>query len=537
VLNNSGINVPILCYSSDTINFSVGGGAPLTITDVEANLNNSGYLNIFGPGVTTGNISNDEIATHSILLTKVDGVEWIVFKFWIRNNNNFATDCFINAMKFSDYKANGVSAFDSEINLSVLNPEFTEDFIYRGGYGNLINYGNDLLLTIADQNYIENGGALFGTQIYIKPILENVLRSVISGYNVPPIFSQRLFFDNINFSATPAIVPDSISGFDAELVGSNRLVLGTIPNPTTGSVNFNTSHIDLLNNFTLFIKGEMGSSSLQPEFFMQGGFVWQNNNLQNILRINGGLKGLVNFNGGIIDGRNMTLVLKKSGTTYKMFQDGALLHTAISTTVASSPTANTLAFQTANVRYKPECYGIVNTDLSDIDILAIGNDYNAIRNVCIANSAISNFYGLSEGNEDALIDTITSNSATVNDHQWEVSTDKYLANLAYGFDLYTNDLFPADATKNILVPLKFDNTSFNKIIIGYTKDLNSPYLQNGNSFLNCETLLDNSAINPIYDPSGFYTNPVGFEDLVLENETYINKILIGNKITDLTLDM
>lgn len=338
------------------------------------------------------------------------------------------------------------------------------------------------------------------------------------------VLIQNLFSSNIDFEN--GIVFDTKNGFNANLKHSylfkHTQKQGinynfTTPNLSVFTIIFRVK-LDIGLKFNFFSNLEVTLN--KTNIFISGANVTANLPIDRI--------DLFNY-----------ILIEKNGHTYSIFCNDTLLSSFTYTATLTTRLLTSGATSTT----------VQNSYLKDFlmksiiyENKTIFNISNLYKNLIDNNNLIFRFL-YSQNTERLLMFDIvngvncTYSISTVNSY-YELSSLFQSYNLKYGFDIYTLDSNP---TTKLYVPLKYDGTSFGKVIVGYT--FVETVTQSGNDFLNCETkiLQPNIQILKDADKNYFYFNNLGvpleksFSDVYNETLDYIEADKTSNKITNLKL--
>jgi len=341
---------------------------------------------------------------------------------------------------------------------------------------------------------------------------------------VTPII-QKLFSENIDFENN--IVPDSINGNDASLVGRNVLEFRQ-----KSRIKFDTP-VGILDDFCFFLE-------LQGTHETKLRFSGDTNYLQVIEGFSKVSVFLNNISFGTFDipselvGAIVILAFRRIADNYTLFANGQVI-ASFSSNIVLTDGGTEIAFvnYTTDFLYISS-FNITNATLSDVQIAALIPRNNSIfeltksldiRFHChFAQSVTSSknyYYDVVSGNTPSYYagDFVSKIKGGIS------------ANYSYGFDLYSPYL---------LVPLKYDGTSFNKVIPNHTHL--GTVTQNGAELLNCETKMIQPNVQELKDADvdNFYFDVGGvpLEKSYTDLQTapsYINYVQGSNKITELTI--
>ena len=253
---------------------------------------------------------------------------------------------------------------------------------------------------------------------------------------------QRLFDNNIDFDNN--VVPDSVSGFDVSLIGANNVNL-----PSDAEISFADNLINFSNDFTYLINFKNNTSSISDfkALLRESGGA----NLSLVVSDIGRNFSLI-LNGtthqtGILSSEyansNIVLALKKAGTTWNLWAKGVNILT-VNTSFIPSQNNDLSIKQTVNAS-NLDVFGsaFVPSAISDIDLSLILTNYDLYNYIIDNNLLTSNYFRFTEG-KGIHYDIINGALATSDVNVLFNSVNPDFFNLKLGFDLYTNDLFPAD---------------------------------------------------------------------------------------------
>ena len=298
---------------------------------------------------------------------------------------------------------------------------------------------------------------------------------------------QELFDSNI----VPPVIPDSIGGIDAVLSGSYAAI--------------NENKIPVLSPKSNFIDGQDFTFFFKIQHFGndsrilsiigtdKDNFVLEfRSNRMIVLYINGySTQHILNIQGSYYLGKIMwVLSYKKSTNTFKLFKNGVKVNTYVGAVNIAGNSNFTSDFTAIESKVEYHLLSYIKEELSEAEILTIGDEDLLVREAAVSRPLISHFWRFSEGIYNSIVvDEIGGVECDIDFSTNEVSSTKELYNLMFGFDLYVSNI---DPSRFLRVALKSDGTSFEKIITGYT--FVATVAQNGNEFLNCESLIVNNIL-------------------------------------------
>jgi len=354
---------------------------------------------------------------------------------------------------------------------------------------------------------------------------------------------QNLFDSNIDFETNT--VPDNINGYNANLKYAYGIGDGSFYGYYGAAYAETTDVLDTQNDFTYtvqFTKGTYNRHFLLTSYPFVGGSFVLDYGTYGADRVTCYLSftGIIFTTGSLnlVIGDKVIVSFIKNGNIYKIFVNGVLRASITNSVVLST---SPLGFNAHDQLFGGWLHFISNIKraLTDAEMLELGSDFDAYRNKAISESTISTFFYASEGTSLYLYDIIQGHTLrNSNTTSKSLQLVHRLYNLKYGFDLYTLDSNPA--TK-LYIPLKYDGTSFNKVISGYT--FVKTYTQSGNQFLPCGTKLVQPDLQVLkdVDVNNFYFSALGvpleksFENITAQTNEYIKYELVGGKINKLKL--
>lgn len=333
---------------------------------------------------------------------------------------------------------------------------------------------------------------------------------------------QRLFDNNIDFDNN--VVPDSINGYGASLkysyifkwgqkfrintnvtlqVSNDLSVLFRANVDMSMSFKIYKNLIVVLENYRFYIT--VAGTSYVATMPVENRFLW-------------------NY-----------FLITKSGSNYNLYLNDVLILNFTNATILTT-VAGTIDPSSYTLQYSYFKDFVVYNTVIDYTLFNISN-IDAIPTGIIP---IFRYNFASNSIDNLLVNIVNGTSSSIREYN---GSSVYLLttlfgsyNLKYGFDLYTLDSNP---TTKLYVPLKYDGTSFNKVISGYT--FVTTYAQTGNEFLPCETKFKQPIEASLIakDTANFYytagvPKEISFDNL-LTAPSYVNFDLINGKITNLTI--
>lgn len=351
-----------------------------------------------------------------------------------------------------------------------------------------------------------------------------------------PPFIQNLFSSPIDFDNKTVF--DSINGYNASLKYSGALKFNSL----LFSTNLNNPNLPKLNApFTISIFQKMKySSSDRNEYLCSYGVGASRFNgiavCQSISSISLAVK--VNGGGQLAIGTTnnsdvwQTITYNGAGV-YTMYKDGGSAVTYTGTTG-----------YIGNWAFYSDGYGVgIGTyyKLLFHNRVLTPQEITSIVNKSTVSDGLVGEYNFSEGSSNKLVCKVTGLVTELTQNYTDALNrdllNPSLNNMKNGFDLYT---LTASPYTRLYIPLKYDGTSFNLVIAGYT--FVQTVTQSGSEFLNCETKLVQPNIQDLksLDTSNFYFNSSGVAleksfDNLLTAPPYVNYVLSNNKINNLTI--
>lgn len=350
---------------------------------------------------------------------------------------------------------------------------------------------------------------------------------------LPPTELQHLFTVGYPIDFENNVITDKIGNYNASFSGGSYGIkyrdtslymnLGNflnLNNDFTVFVDFDKLNLNATRRVSIFSSGIGIAYNHFAIKTNEGGFAFQ-------IIINSSTR---TFNVPIVNGRNL-ICMKKSGSDYTFYNNQS-----------QGDTLNIPYTYPTNLDYligggvggeiplfRSHC--VIKRAMSDAEILAISNNFDLIDLVEAENSTDNRLWLYNTGDITA-VDICAGDEVTIPlaDFSLDKTSQEYSL-MKTGADIYSLDSNP---TEKKLINLKYDGTSLGKVISGYT--FQETLIQDGYSFLNLADIkLDNTNIPNPPDLNDFYATAKEFNDIVLENETYIEKTIIGNKINDLKI--
>jgi len=356
---------------------------------------------------------------------------------------------------------------------------------------------------------------------------------------------QNLFDNNIDFDNKA--VPDNINGYNASLKYEYTMASSAV---NSNILNLPDNFVNLNSDWTIIMDLSMDRSGLLFKIFYNSQISWNTFFADELIPIINGVQVTsFSWNNGHLrtpyEGSRKLLVFKKTGNQYKTFKEGVLQNTFTNSFVFTDNTFKS----TYTSMFNFGAIASLSIALDDSIINSWGNNTKLMLDYVLLNTSNVNYlFPCSEGTGNTFFDRIQGTEINWNlniswiNYYIGFVPNPYIPvlkkNLKYGFDLYTLDSNP---TTKLYVPLKYDGTSFGKVLAGYT--FVGTYTQSGNQFLPCETKLvqPNVAILKAADKNNFYFNVSGTPlektaaEITAQVNAYITYELVDSKINNLKL--